>query len=651
MSLLTFSKDFLYSESADVDCELPNEADPASECITTRPIDPEMGTNASVEVVRGWIQQCTGSHAHCSAAECIPQLPTRVIDVGGLYGDEGPRLLVTQGKYSQYACLSYCWGGPQPMKLTRANLAQFQATIPFSSLPYSLQDAMWWTRQLGLRYLWIDALCIIQDDEIDKAREITDMTMIYMRAFITLYAAKARTCHSGFRQPSVPYNFQWDPFTRAEIAFPCQNGAGLGTLIAQPTRVYNSSDEWLNSRGWALQENLLSERLLTFGSWQMYWTCQSANFVNGGHMKSFSAPPMRLSEIVFMAAHVQPPNKRAPVYALWLDIVEQYVLRQLSDREDRLPALAGVAYPFQRVLGPDEVYLAGLWLGDMPRCLTWCVSHDDDSKAEHEAAEEIARGPGSWSWTSLQSKVHWRDIEDVPITDDHNTLVASLLFRTKVAAYEIKPRYAEAPLGQVTHARLQLRGIARSFDWEGDEVIFDRPENHILIGDAHIGQPLRSSKHHIALLRSDFAQARVPWSNLFYDETAESERHDENGSSVDEGTDEEADKSVADRQCTFYMGRGTGRLNGKRRRRVVAMPVADRFAVVLERKGSCERETGAEGDETRRKSDGRQDDEVDEEVEYLRVGLLDFDFVNGIDWIRHMTEFFEGGGTRTLWIV
>ena len=125
-------------------------------------------------------------------------------------------------------------------------------------------------------------------------------------------------------------------------------------------------------------------------------------------MESFGVPPLHLSENVFVAAQGQPVNNRTSVYVLWSRIVEQYVLRQLSHWEDRLPALAGIAVPFQRILGAEDVYLAGMWLGDMPQCLAWRVGYEDDLEAEdiNQLGSETAREPVSWSWVSLRSKVY-----------------------------------------------------------------------------------------------------------------------------------------------------------------------------------------------------------------------------------------------------
>ena len=591
-----------------------------------------MGTEASVQVVQEWIQRCMQSHPNCPTPLSIPRLPTRVIDVGdGSKGDNEvePRLLITNGRLGQYACLSYCWGGPQPSTLTRATIAEMQQALPLNDLPNSLQDAIWWTHRLGLRYLWIDALCIIQDDELDKAREITAMDSIYRFAFITLSAAKARTCHSGFRQPSRPPNSQ-NP-TCAEIIFPCPDGSGVGTMMAQLVYTYNSSQEWLNMRAWTLQESLLSSRVLTFGSWQMYWTCQDAEFVNGGRTDLFNHPPMRLSQEVFIAAQDQPLSDRVSVYDLWIRIVEQYVHRKLSYWEDRLPALAGIAVPFQRVLGDDDAYLAGLWLGDMPRCLAWRVYHAETSESDDEEEKSITeapREPGTWSWASLRREAAWDDLTTMLPTSDGPALT-----ETYVKAYDIKSRYTEAPLGQVTRAILTLHGLTRSFEWDGDEVIFDHPENQVPVPEADIGDSLRFNEHHIATLHADCLEERLPRSKIFTDEKPREDEDNED-----------------DGEIIFYAGRGAAQYNGSRRRHVVAVPVSCHAAIVLEKENGSMVEIEHESKDTDVGRNVDREDEVNKEVKFVRLGLLKFAFVDGIDWARNMADFFAGCETRTLMV-
>jgi hypothetical protein len=91
-----------------------------------------------------------------------------------------------------YAALSYCWGGFQQVTSTTAKLEQYQNRLDFRSFPKTIHDALTVTRSLGIPYLWVDALCILQDDEDDKAREIQKMGDVYSNAMITISAASAR---------------------------------------------------------------------------------------------------------------------------------------------------------------------------------------------------------------------------------------------------------------------------------------------------------------------------------------------------------------------------------------------------------------------------------------------------------------------------
>ena len=186
--------------------------------------------------------------------------------------------------------------------------------------------------------------------------------------------------------------------------------------------------------------------------------------------------------------------------------------------------------------------------------------------------------------------------------------------------------------------------------WDGDEVMFDEPENWVLVGDVHIGEPLRFSEHHVASLCPDFPQTRVPWTKMYRDKTAEEKKDDENSGKVNEKPNDDTSRE-ADDHCTFYMGRGTGQYNGSYRRHVVAMPVTRDSAVVLEESRGVERGAEDENYGARSISNIRLPSEFDGKAEFVRVGLLDFNFVESIDWARHMTEFFGGCEIRTLWIV
>jgi hypothetical protein len=98
------------------------------------------------------------------------ELPTRVIEVGYSEGNHEPRLVVTNGAHGSWAALSYCWGGDSNFVLKADNMQEMLNGIPLESFPATLRDAVHVTRRLGIRYLWIDALCILVSMAIHHIR-------------------------------------------------------------------------------------------------------------------------------------------------------------------------------------------------------------------------------------------------------------------------------------------------------------------------------------------------------------------------------------------------------------------------------------------------------------------------------------------------
>jgi hypothetical protein len=144
----------------------------------------------------------------------------------------------------RYVALTYCWGKTQNFITTLENLEGLKERIPWEKLPQTIKDAITVTRRLGIRYFWVDALCIIQDSPEDWEAESMRMADVYGGAFLTISAASGPDVHHGLTRQTVgskpEYPLQSDP---------------------------------LYSRAWALQERILSPRILIFGSDQIYWEC------------------------------------------------------------------------------------------------------------------------------------------------------------------------------------------------------------------------------------------------------------------------------------------------------------------------------------------------------------------------------------------
>ena len=136
-------------------------------------------------------------------------------------------LLDAAGRAAKYTALSHAWGQDLSAKTTTANLANHKKNIPFGWLPQTFRDAIKVTRQLGLNFIWIDALCIIQDDVEDKAREIPQMGYVYSKAHVTLSASHSSSSHSGLFALPVQQRPIYDP--------------SLDNLISSPSSTDNDS--------------------------------------------------------------------------------------------------------------------------------------------------------------------------------------------------------------------------------------------------------------------------------------------------------------------------------------------------------------------------------------------------------------------------
>lgn len=243
-SYLNFTQGFIGSMSVDVHISTTS-GNPSMTSIPVRPTLKTEHSKVSFTHALTWLNDCETKHTQCSKATGI--LPTRVIDVGTKFPIRSVRLYWSEeGEEGKYASLSYCWGGLQPLTTTRATAQDFTDGIVFSKLPKTLQDAMIVTSQLGLRYIWVDALCILQDDPEDVSREISRMAQIFQGAFVTISAAKSASVHDGFlstyrlqhRDPPLKLPFQPLDATPGSI------------IVERVHRAYNHAHDPINLRAW-----------------------------------------------------------------------------------------------------------------------------------------------------------------------------------------------------------------------------------------------------------------------------------------------------------------------------------------------------------------------------------------------------------------
>ena len=340
------------------------------------------------------MEDCCHNHRKCCARNTGVGLPARLIDVGDQAITPDVRLHISRpDEAGEYLALSYCWGGEQSVVTTQNNLNSMTQRVTLSSLPRTLQDAIRVTRNMGQRYLWVDALCIVQDSEDDKGREIQGMGSIYKNASLTISAASAVS--EGFlgRQPKAMPSCKW------QLDIPSV-GSHTIFISTQPRMFLGyEPNHPLDRRGWALQESLLSHRLLVFSEKEPLWYCQAVRLKSAkdGYLEYWATGNPR-NNWVFIdplrsRSGMQPRNR----HGLWTRIVENVTNRLLSDKEDRLNAVAGIAAELQRRWGGK--YLFGHWGEGFVPLLLW---HGKSPSTE----EKSGRAP-TWSWGSVNYPVKW----------------------------------------------------------------------------------------------------------------------------------------------------------------------------------------------------------------------------------------------------
>jgi hypothetical protein len=313
------------------------------------------------------IRVCLRDHPRCNL-QSSNYVPTRLIDVGPSDGSREPRLLVTSEmqddtraqdwhQKNKYAALSYCWGKKKSFfKTTRDSLESLQVHIPWAKLPQTIEDAIVVVRALGIQYLWVDALCIIQDSLEDWRAEAAKMGSVYGGAFLTISAALGPDVDHGLSRTTS------------------QEGSRL-------------EDEPLYKRAWALQERILSPHLLIFGSDTLYWECQTKQVTENG-----TAIPKPLCFRL-------PLN---PSDGDWYKIVRDYTCRLMTQETDKLPALAGLAIAHGKAT--RRSYMLGLWKESLLDDLLWRQSWFLHGNKVDPSLPARYRAP-SWSWASLDGNI------------------------------------------------------------------------------------------------------------------------------------------------------------------------------------------------------------------------------------------------------
>lgn len=351
--------------------------------------------------------------------------PTRLLHVGDRK-ESGLIHLVESHTYpgmgekpQPYLALSYCWGSKPPrLTTTKRNYAHLKASISYNDMPKAYQDTVRVARALGVKYIWIDALCIIQDDVADWEKESQAMSEIFRNSLVTIIPLRTTSSDEGFLERnfnlkvhyhSTKWNISGSFFLR-HIPFSYDNAESsiraAPSFSDRPVSLELQNSVW-KTRGWTFQEDMFAMRKLYFGQLMMYWDSLKPVDIMRTEDKVIDDELDRIGTAESSIIHSSEPWRGDYDYDGWYYPILQYSQKKLTYETDRLPAVSSYAKLIASKSG--DKYLAGLWKNNLHRGLLWKIQRrwrgtfDVLIRKLTRPSKYIAP---SWSWASRHGGLH-----------------------------------------------------------------------------------------------------------------------------------------------------------------------------------------------------------------------------------------------------
>lgn len=361
----------------------------------------QVGEYLDISLVKGWLDQCEKKHGDkcCNPAWLAGSddgwlEPFRAIDVE-------ERRVVNLPAESRYIALSYVWGATSQTpeeraqrRLTSDNFSRLTQANGLDELylPKTVEDAIGLTSKMGERYLWVDALCIIQDDIKDLSHQTARMDLVYSRALFTIIAACGDDSESGLS--GLPGRGR-DIFKRSARLTP--EGFHLATTAGLYVNALERST-WI-TRGWTFQERILSRRIMVFTPYQVFWICEDAMWDEEVILEG-PKPQARVLSLAFGCNDEwddgDPKFSREALATYTL----QFSLRDFTFSADVLPAFLGVVRRYEH-LNNEKIHW-GIPTGLFDQAITW----KSGMSRRREEMHRVVCSDGevrevkypSWSW-------------------------------------------------------------------------------------------------------------------------------------------------------------------------------------------------------------------------------------------------------------
>ncbi len=350
--------------------------------------------------VQHWLDVCQRSHTICTPeGQETSKLPKRLMDVSS----SQVRLCEPSVEESaSYVCLSHCWGGVEPLcKTTTTTIESNKRGIGWDAMPKTFQDAIDFTRRLDVKYIWIDSMCIIQDDSQDWAEQSACMTSVYEHAHLAICATASKSDDGGL------YSVLSPRLQPRRLRIVKDSGTTYDIYIRTDPHLQHVST-WSNindrfsqhlplmTRAWGFQERLLSPRLVHFAEGEVMWECSELSACQCVQGDPDEPHEYMSDDSKWVFRQILRGDGSDSTKQYWKGIVESYSCLALTLDKDKLPAISGVAKKIASIRDGDR-YLAGLWEKSIISDLRWQVYSGD-----HVQRLTKWRAP-SWSWTSINA--------------------------------------------------------------------------------------------------------------------------------------------------------------------------------------------------------------------------------------------------------
>jgi hypothetical protein len=369
-----------------------------------------------------WLEDCNNNHPECKVSQKPAFYPTRLVDIGDSNSSDF-RVIESATEYpvGGYVTLSHRWGEETPIKLTEHSCKELINGTSLQKLPLTFQHAIEIAKRLNKRYIWIDSLCIFQDenDQSDWIKEAALMYQVYSGSFLNISAAAGRNGSYGLFETRDPQS-ELRPFRMLCRVPPVTKGVLSPVKEFILTEAYTFFDRELseaplNQRAWVYQERLLAPRVLHFGPTQLFWECRGSLFCER-FPKQLPEFTNKYSAMYFKSLDI---TRRAPSkphmnqvsiqknldrfkYHLWYDMVLKYSKCQLTFGKDKALAISGVAKMMRDIL--DDEYIAGLWRRNLEAQLLWQVQLARQADKSPSKRPMPYRAP-TWSWLSIDGVI------------------------------------------------------------------------------------------------------------------------------------------------------------------------------------------------------------------------------------------------------